>query len=119
MADKYILDDTGNAIPVENTLEWAKWIEENHDRWSQQDEIGRYSVNTSFFGVNMDIRGQVAAIASGGNYTATPLLWETLLLAPGEIITQERCATWEQAKKHHAEAVAIARAAAAAHKPKK
>lgn len=113
MSEKYILTDAGEPIAIENTLEWAKWFEANEAKWSRQEEIGPYSVTTMFAGVNLDIRGQMGAMASGSTNTAPPLLWETVILGSSAIITQERCHTWEEARKQHDQALELARRAIA------
>lgn len=64
---KYILDDDGNPVHVEDVLEWAMWYEQNnHKRVVARTKIGNVNVSTVFLALDYGF--------SGG----TPVLWETM-----------------------------------------
>ena len=111
MSDLYILDDENRPVPVEDPLEWAKWLQENRAREVVKlDQIARYFVSTRFMGMDMDIRGAVLAMMGGPR--RAPLVFETHARDtsrspgdPGFLIEQERCSTWKEAEEQHAEVV--------------
>lgn len=50
---KYILDDEGNVVEVDDLLEWAEWIEKAGDKKRiAYDEVGEYFVSTVFLGLD-------------------------------------------------------------------
>jgi len=111
LSDLYILDDENRPVPVEDPLEWAKWLQENRAREIVKlDQIARYFVSTRFMGMDMDIRGAVLAMMGGPR--RAPLVFEThardTSRSPGEpgfLVEEERCSTWQEAEEQHAEVV--------------
>lgn len=95
----YILDANKLAVPVANTMEWAKWFEDatrNRKRIVAQEDIGTYWVSTVFLGMNMAIMSD------------EPLLFETMIFEQGHSVDHycDRCGTWEEAIDMHEAAVA-------------
>jgi hypothetical protein len=95
-------------IPVEDTLEWARWFENAHDeRIVAQEYIGEYWVSTVFLGLDH-------SFGSG-----PPLLFETMIFhaerdekgrkGPVDDAPMYRAPTWEMALEYHAEACAWAK----------
>ena len=65
----YILDESGNAVAVADTLTWAQWFEANHHRRSvARDHFGDVLVSTVFLGIDHRFHGD-----------GPPILWETLV----------------------------------------
>lgn len=64
---KYILDDDGNPVHVEDILVWSKWYEKNmHRRVVARTKIGKVTVSTVFLALDH------------GFYGGPPVLWETM-----------------------------------------
>lgn len=93
-------------VPVEDLLEWARWIEENNDeRIVRQEDIGPYWVSTVFLGLDHDFSEQ-----------GPPLLFETMVFTTEDGHRTSvrdgyfnRTSTWELALEQHEEAVAWAK----------
>ena len=98
MTDKYILggDDGRTPIPVDDVLEWARWLETAR-RVVARAEIGPFWVSTVFIGLNQSFLQEYP-----------PLLFETMVFqAPGgESREMARCSTWDEAVEQHERIVA-------------
>jgi hypothetical protein len=87
-------------VPCADVLEWARW-RETADHVVAKTDIGPLHVSTIFLGIDHDHFGAGEAI-----------LFETMIFSASDAWLddwQTRCATWDQAQKMHAEAVAHAR----------
>jgi hypothetical protein len=98
VSDKYILRDRV-AVPCEDLLEWGRWLEANRAACSvAHDHVGDYEISTIFMGLDMNLRRLF-------NPGAPPHLFETMVFSgfqrSGEILAQERCATWDEAETQH------------------
>lgn len=88
------------AVPTSNLMEWAEWFESSGEaRIVKQETIGKHWVSTVFLGLdhNFLMRG-------------APILFETMVFritrkGNKKAIYQDRCSTWLEAEKMHAEAV--------------
>ena len=96
----YILGPNHLAIPVRDTMEWARWFEVN-DRTVAQEYVGHYMVSTIFLGLDHQW-------SPGG----PPLLFETMIFNHAEWAShyydekyQDRCGTWDDAIDMHEEGV--------------
>lgn len=95
MSGYYILDDDGQPVPVDDVMEWARWMEQHHDdRVVQQDYIetakGTALLSTVFLGLDHSFGGR------------TPILWETMLFeADGHGEYQKRYSSREEALETH------------------
>lgn len=61
------MHDDGYAVPCEDLLEWAMWIETGRQKWQLIDTIEGFRVSTIFLGLDHN----------WGN--GDPLLWETMI----------------------------------------
>lgn len=87
------------AVPCTDLHEWARCME-RVDRIVEQTEIGPLFVSTVFLGVDHNHFGP----------SSDAILFETMIFGePSDYHGQTRCATWAEAEKMHAEAVAYAR----------
>jgi hypothetical protein len=95
MGDLYVLDGK-TPIPCNDALEWFRWLDEA-DRRIAKTQIGDALVSTRFLGFDRN----------GGS--RPPLLFEMRII--GGLYDNERgqCATWEEAERLHANAVAMVR----------
>jgi len=100
----YKLDDSHTPIPVEDPVDWAKWMETHKGgRVVDRSEVGGFLVSTVFLGLDHDHTGR-----------AGPILFETMVFrsdkSPNQFDTyQERYKTWEEAELGHAQAVEYVR----------
>lgn len=92
---KYILDGK-TPKKVVSLEEWARWFE-TADRHVANDAIGDVRISTVFLGIDH----------SWGN--GPPLVFETMIFGGPHDQHQTRASTWDEAEKHHAEAMAMAR----------
>lgn len=95
MSNKYILEGK-TPKPAANLIEWGRWFEKA-DRRVAQDQIVDVRISTVFLGLDH----QYGA--------GDPLLFETMIFGGEHDQYQDRCSTWEQAEKMHADAVALVR----------
>lgn len=93
MSDHYILD--GHTPVACDLMTWARMFEKA-DRHVAKTEKGGVKVSTVFLGLNHQY-GE-----------GPPLLFETMIFGGEHDQYQDRCSTWEQAEKMHAEACALA-----------
>lgn len=84
--ENYILEGK-KAVPCD-VITWAKWFEKA-DRHVAKDTFGDVFVSTVFLGINH----------SFGN--GPPMLFETMVFGGPLDQEQERCSTWDEAKKMH------------------
>ena len=92
--------DGHDPVPVDDTLEWARWLE-TADRRVASDVIGRYHVSTVFLGTDHNFTG------NGG----CPLLFETMVFVTIDpsgnrryaLDIQHRYCTWDEAVAGHDE----------------
>lgn len=96
MSDKFILNDKSEAVPCDDLMEWARWLE-TADRHVAQEVIGDVRVSTVFLGFDHNIFGD------------RPLLFETIIFGGEHDGHRERCSTWAEAEKMHAEALDLVR----------
>jgi hypothetical protein len=83
MMYKYILDEQGNPVPVEDVIEWGKWFE-TADRHIGKDTIGDVTVSTVFLGIDHSYG------------TGAPVLFETMVFGGVHDGYQDRYTTrWE------------------------
>lgn len=82
-------------VPCRDLLEWGFWLE-TADRHVARTNVGCLWVSTVFLGLDH-------SFGSG-----EPLLFETIVFNGDEVESQDRCSTWDEAERHHAEAVAEA-----------
>lgn len=104
----YILDSDNNPVSCPDTIEWAKWFEENSSRRKvARQNIGRRCwpfkkmlVSTVFLGLDHADFG-----------SDKPLLFETMVFFEGSWmdIDCKRCSTYAEAQEQHKKAVAWAR----------
>ena len=97
MSDKFILEGR-KAVPCPDLMTWAKWFE-TANRHVAQDTIGDVRISTVFLGLDHNFLGD------------RPLLFETMIFGGAHDQYQERCSTWDEAEKMHAEALALVRGA--------
>jgi hypothetical protein len=105
--DHYILDDQYQPVAATSLMAWADWMEVPEHVSVKQDYIGKYFISTIFLGIDHDhIR-----VAMGIPHA--PLIFETMAFLlikhsekdERESLEQERCCTWDEAIKQHAEMV--------------
>lgn len=100
MSGNYILDETGNPLPVRDVLEWARWFE-TADRSLASTQVCGRLVSTVFLGVDHAFDG------------GEPVLWETMIIGNdgnGRYEDfQERYTSRADAEAGHARAVAMVR----------
>lgn len=94
MTDKYILE--GKTPKPATLMEWAKWFEKA-DRHVAQDIIGDIRISTVFLGLDHSFGG------------GPPLLFETMIFGGPHDQYQTRASTWDEAERHHADALALVR----------
>ena len=85
----YILKDH-EIIKVSGVAEWDRWFG-TADRVVANDVIGNSNISTIFLGMDHSFNGP------------PPLLFETMVFGGPLEGKQDRCATWEQAEKMHAD----------------
>lgn len=90
MSDKYILDGH-NAVPVDDLLEWGKWMQTAKRHVAQDEPLPGVRVSTVFLG--LDHR-----FSSDG----PPLIFETMVFGGELDQEQERYSTWDEAERGHA-----------------
>lgn len=101
--DKYVLDEQGNPLAIEDLMIWAEWLEHANRRVAR-DKVGNCEISTVFLGLDH-------------NWTdGPPLLWETMLFStneqelPDELrYTQWRYSSREAAEGGHVLAVEMVR----------
>ncbi len=97
-ADHWILVD---REPVKCTLlEWGKWFETDDRIIEQTDLEGDVRVSTVFLGIDHNF-----------NLTGPPILFETMIFGGEHDQYQDRCATYDEAKKMHTKALWLVRGA--------
>jgi hypothetical protein len=93
---KYVLDDDGNPLEIDDVLIWGRWFE-THDRHVALDVVEGCKVSTVFLGLDH-------SFGSG-----PPVLWETMIFS-GEggpmDQAQWRYTSLEDARAGHAAALA-------------
>lgn len=89
MSSKYILDENHKAIPVDNLIDWAEWMEHRESRRVAYTEVGESNVSTVFLGLDHQW-GE-----------GPPILFETMVFGGPLNEYQERCSTWEEAVRQH------------------
>lgn len=102
MTDKYILggDDGRTPIPVDDLLEWARWMEFGN-RQVASDRIGHLLVSTVFLGFDHNFRRLF-------NAKEKPILFETMVFSIHEDRhngDQYRYFTWDEAVAQHEQIV--------------
>lgn len=95
---RWILDGH-TPRPARTLMEWAHFYEDFSKRIVKHDEVGNILVSTVFLGLDHNYFGK-----------GPPLLFETMLLSKTTSTGnyQERYATWDEAEKGHARALAEA-----------
>jgi hypothetical protein len=89
---KYILDQDGNPVPVEDVLQWAQWFTYN-DRHLDIDTIEGIGISTVFLGLDH------------GFDSNQPVLWETMIFGGEHDGYQKRYFTKVGAQAGHTKAV--------------
>lgn len=97
---RYMLDGE-KAVPCDDLLAWARWIETEDCRVAM-DHVGDVRVSTVFLGLDHNF-------APGG----VPVLFETMVFGGPLHHEMERYTNWEQAEAGHAAMVERVRASAA------
>ena len=94
----YILDEDHKPVVVD-ALVWGKWFGDHRKRRVAYTKVGERFVSTVFLGLdhNYDDEGP-------------PILFETMIFEGDDGGDMWRYATWEEAEKGHAEAVAKVKA---------
>jgi hypothetical protein len=88
------------AVPVDDTLEWARWIK-TADRSVAKTEVGPLLVSTVFLGLDHQY---------STDPKAPPLLFETMIFqGDARDLDCRRYSTWEEAEQGHAQMVEHAR----------
>ncbi len=86
--------------PVKCTLlEWGAWFETDERRIDQTD-IGDVHISTVFLGIDHNY-----------NLTGRPVLFETMIFGGEHDQYQDRCCTYDEAKKMHTKALWMVRGA--------
>jgi hypothetical protein len=93
VSDKYVLDENKKAVPVSDTIEWAKGFDIQNRRVAETN-IGDIRVSTVFLGLDH----------SWGK--GPPLLFETMAFGGHGEIYCDRYTTWEEAEAGHKAVVA-------------
>ena len=113
-ANKYMLDEERNPLPVDGLIAWAKWFEEA-DRIVNRTSIGPVNVSTVFLGMDHGF--------AGGE---RPILFETMLFFEEDGLERsfsdgdmERTCTWIEAEQAHERWCAIVRSEATQIQPDK
>lgn len=99
MTDKYILNESGDAVAVDDLLAWGQWFEINRERRIvARDEIGAVTVSTVFLGLDHNF-----------DESGPPILWETMIFGgSGELEDyQERYSSRADALDGHRRAVVL------------
>ena len=94
MSAHYILD--GKIVRRCDLMTWARWFETAHEnRVVKQEEIAPdVSVSTVFLGLDHRFGGD-----------GPPIVFETMVFGGPHDQEMERCCTWEEAEKQHADMV--------------
>jgi hypothetical protein len=98
---QYTLDEAGKPVPAEDTIAWARWIEQNPKaRRVGDDTVGPYRVSTIFLGLD-----------HGFGESDVSVLWETMIFAVGTNVDNFmwRYTSLDTAKAGHAKAVELLR----------
>jgi len=66
-----LADDGRTAVPVEDLMEWACWVETASTTLAL-NSIGRYRIETSFLTVDFNL-----------SHEGPPILWETVVFVDG------------------------------------
>ena len=98
MSGRYILEGH-EAVPCEDLMEWASWFE-TADRSVRHDKVGAVRVSTVFLGLDHQFGD------------GTPLIFETMVFGGPLDGEMDRCSTWDQAEKQHADILARVKAEA-------
>jgi len=85
------------AVPVRDSMEWAKGFE-GANRRVANTHIGGIHVSTVFLGLDHNFL-----------FGDTPHLFETMIFRGDKGEECFRCSSWEEAEKQHADAVALVR----------
>ena len=99
MTDKFILDERGDPVAVDDLLEWGQWFEVNRERRKLAvDTLGDVTVSTVFLGLDHNF-----------GESGPPVLWETMVFGgTGELEDyQERYSSRADALDGHRRAVAL------------
>lgn len=91
---KYVLDDDGNPLEIEDVLMWAQWFE-THERRVARDEVEGCVVSTVFLGLDH----------SFGPPGTTPILWETMIFGGPMDSQMWRYTSVDDARAGHAAAL--------------
>lgn len=82
--------DGHNPVPIEDTLEWARWFERSIDeRRVSYTTIGDVRISTTFLGVDH------------GTNDGAPILFETMIFGGPNDGFQRRYSTWDEAFMGH------------------
>lgn len=98
VSDKYVLDGT-TPRKVDTAEEWARGFSDHLNRHVGDEMVGEARISTVFLGVDHNFLPN-----------RPPLLFETMIFGGVHDGHQTRASTYEEAKKQHAEAVALVRA---------
>jgi hypothetical protein len=106
----YILDGH-TPVPVEDTLDWARWFENNDKRRVANTSVNGWNVSTVFLGLDQS-----------HGFSGRPILFETMIFSETEKVKAmgkmfrksmenycHRYATWDEAIAGHEEAVKMIR----------
>lgn len=91
----YKLDKDGQPIPVDHLMDLVKLFEDNDLRRVGWDVINGNTISTVFLAINHNF-GE-----------GPPILWETMIFGGKHDQYQQRYSSLEEAKKGHAEAIAL------------
>jgi hypothetical protein len=84
------LDKDKNVIPAKDCMDWATAFENLEGRVVKQEDVGKYSISTVFFGTNLNL-----------HEGSIPLVFETMIFENGTEIYCDRYPTWNMAVKGH------------------
>ena len=107
-ADKYILNEQGQAVPEYDLMTWAMWFEERTNRVVKQEWVENVKISTVFLGLDHNF-----------NDDGPPILWETMAFSNNKLFQCEsnRCAgDRDQAEAMHEEMKRIVKVRLAAMK---
>jgi hypothetical protein len=91
----YILDVTGEAIAVDDPVEWGKWMQTG-DRKVSETRIDGVLISTVFLGVDHNFRE-----------VGPQILWETMIFGGKHDQYQDRYTSRADAVEGHLKAVAM------------
>lgn len=99
MSDHWILNDKHELVKA-TLMEWGRWFELASNRVVEQTDIDKVRISTMFLGIDH-------SFGCGG----PPIVYETMIFGGEHDQYQDRCCTWDEAKKMHTKALWLVRGA--------